>query len=344
MPWLDRLAQPATFGPDTISDNYGAKVVLNDPSDMYVKAKVDQTPLEAATWSKEASAPYPPAARLIAAGLYSVGEWLGIGLYGCVLLLAVAFVGSSLVYCWRTRWYVFPLLYLNFSYFAYRFVYVQDTSYLIMLTVIMAALWLARAGNDACHPLMALAIVIKVSPLYYVRHVLTMRPPVAAGVVAILVAGLVLPYFVWDNYLSIFRFAMENKGSWPDAVAALGVVLPVTAAIWYIETKLGFDLEDKIGWCLVPCAMWFALKMNVPRHLLIVLLVPDKRVTRNLAAAAGLAAYSLFPSLMHFGAVGPITTALLVMALVYFLGRIGWGVVRDDLRHPRRTIGWLLRT
>ena len=84
-----------------------AKVVLNDPSDMYTKARLEQTPLEKATWTREASAPYPPAALLAAAGLYAIGAATGIGFYGMVLLLAALFLALSLWYFLQTRWYCF---------------------------------------------------------------------------------------------------------------------------------------------------------------------------------------------------------------------------------------------
>jgi hypothetical protein len=57
VPLLSGIYQYETYGTDSISDMYGAKVVLNDPSDMFTKERLAQTPLEAATWSKEASAP-----------------------------------------------------------------------------------------------------------------------------------------------------------------------------------------------------------------------------------------------------------------------------------------------
>ena len=89
----------------------------------------------------------------------------GLGIYGMVLLLAVVFIGLSLVLL-ATRWYVFPLLYLNFSYFGTRFVAVQDGSYLVMLVVVIAALLRARR-RVLGHALMAVAIAMKVSPVYH---------------------------------------------------------------------------------------------------------------------------------------------------------------------------------
>ena len=81
---------------------------MNDPLDMYTKARLEQTPLEKATWTREASAPYPPAALLTAAGLYAIGEATGIGFYGMVLLLAALFVGLSLWDFLHTRCTSFP--------------------------------------------------------------------------------------------------------------------------------------------------------------------------------------------------------------------------------------------
>src|SRR4029450_7231052 len=95
-PLLRGVVQFETYGNDTIGNSYVAKVVLNDPLDMYTKARLEQTPLEKATWTREAAAPYPPAALLTAAGLYAIGEAIGLEFYGMVLLLAALFVGASL--------------------------------------------------------------------------------------------------------------------------------------------------------------------------------------------------------------------------------------------------------
>ena len=342
VPWLSGIHQYETYGTDSISDMYAAKVILNDPSDMFTKERLAQTPLEASTWSKEASGPYPPAVLLAEAGLYAFGEWSGIGFYGLILGLACVFLSLSAYYFLRTRWYLFPVLYLNFSYFSYRFVYVQDNTYIVMLVVIMAALFLARAKREACHALMAVAIVMKLSPLYYVKNVLTMRRQTALVFVAILMAGLVLPYFVWDNYLYIYRYGNDLKGDWASAAASLLFIVPFAIVLWYIEVRLHFDMEDRIGWGLVPFAMLLGLKMNVARHLLIVLLVPDKRGIRNVAAAIGLAIPALFPSLVPLNSALLISTGVLCIGLGFYLDQIGWDVVRDDFRHPVRTAKMIL--
>jgi hypothetical protein len=336
LPVLGALPQPDTYGTDTIADMYVARVVLNDPADMYTKAKVAQTPLEAATWTKEASSPYPPAMLLAEAGLYALGEWTGIGFYGMVLMAAVFVVTSSAIYFLKTRWYLFPALYLNFSYFGERFVYVQDGSYLVMLSVILTALWLARAGRDASHALVALAIAMKLSPLYYLTNLPRMRRSVAVVFVGILAAGLVLPYFVLENYLYIFQYGAELKGDWDNLAASLIVVVPFALTVWYVETRLGFDREDRIGWGLVPFALLLALKMNVARHLVIVLLVPDKRGVRNIAAAAGLAVPALLP--VPFNASLAVAAIVLVIGLASYLAEIGWDRVRADLTQPGRTL------
>jgi hypothetical protein len=338
---LSWVRQQDAFGTDTIADSYEAKVVLHNPLDMYTKRGLEQTPQEAATWTTEASAPYPPAVLLAEAGLYAAGEWTRIGFYGLVLLLAALFIGGSAWYFVETRWYVFPLLYLNFSYFGHRFVYVQDGSYLVMLVVILAALFLARAGRTACHALMAVAITMKLSPLYYVKTLPLMSRRMAWLFAGILVAGLIVPYFIWDNYLYIYVFHDELKGGPSGMISGLGLGAIFSALLWYVETRRGFDLEDRIGWALVPFGMFLAMKMNVPRHLLILLLVPDKRGVRNLIAAFALLPPVLFPNAVRFGAALPIATVLLFGVLAWHLRAIGWKTINDDVRHPGRTLRML---
>jgi hypothetical protein len=318
-PVLNRIDQPEMYGTDTIADTYESKVILNDVRDMYTKRQVEQTPLEAATWSKEASAPYPPAVLLAEAGLFALGERLGVGLYGMVLLLALAFLGMSLWYCLQTRWYLFPLLYLNFSYFSERFVHVQDGSYLVMLCVVMAAVLLARTRRPGPHALMALATVMKLSPLFYATEVARMRRRDAAIFVAILVAGLLLPFAIWDNYAYIFRFNDGLKGRWYSSYVAAAIAIPFGVALWRAQDRQQFDLEDRIGWALVPFALFLAFKMNVARHLLIVLLVPDKRGLRTLAAAVALLVPAVAPGVVRFNSALPIATVMLAGTLAWYL-------------------------
>ena len=142
---------------------------------------------------------------------------------------------------------------------------------------------------------------------------------------------------MWDNYLYIYRYGNDLKGDWASAAMSLVFVVPFAIVLWYVEVRLDFDTEDRIGWGLVPFAMLLALKMNTARHLLIVLLVPDKRGIRNVAAAIGLAFPFLFPSLVAFNSALLISTAVLCIGLVFYLDQIGWDVVRDDFRHPGRT-------
>src|SRR5687768_16120016 len=66
LPVLSGVPQMENYGTDTIADMYAAKVVLNDPADMYRRERLEQTPLERATWTRQASAPYPPAALVAA--------------------------------------------------------------------------------------------------------------------------------------------------------------------------------------------------------------------------------------------------------------------------------------
>jgi hypothetical protein len=313
-------------------------VILNDIRDMYTKDKTPQTPLEADTWSKAASSPYPPAVLLAMAVVYAVGEATALGFYGVMFAIGLVFLGLSAIYADRTRWYIFPLAWLNTPYLARRFFYVADDSYLLMLVVCLVALLIARARRPGAHLLMAVATIMKLSPLYYVRYVTAMKRSTSIAFVSILVAGLVLPYFIWPNYLYIYSFHEQTRsGTWAGRFVALAFVALFTLVLAYIETRFPFDDEDRIGWSLVPFAMLLALGMNTARNLLVVLLVPDKRVVRNLAGTLGLGLYWLLPRRPPFGAVTYFLIVLLCGVLAYYLFRIGWTVVADDARHPVRT-------
>ena len=342
VPLLSRVQQHQTYGPDTIADMYEARVVLNDPRDMYTKRLVEQTPLEAQTWSKAASAPYPPVTLLFESALYVIGERTGLGFYGMVSVLAALFLLASLWYTQQTRWYLFPLLYLNFSYFGMQFFYMQQGSYLLMLTAIMGALLLARGGRPAvAHPLMALGTALKLSPVYYLRHLPSMSRGSAALCLAIVIGGLALPVLIWEDYLYIYGFH-NLKGGESETISALLVTVPFTVVIWYVETRLGFSWEDRIGWGLVPGALFLGLKMNSARHLILPLLIPDRRGVRNVAAAIGLALPAIFPGIVRQNSGLLIAAGVLAIGLAYYLREIGWDVVRDDLRHPLRTLRMML--
>jgi hypothetical protein len=279
---------------------------------------------------------------LAEAALFRVGDWLGIGFYGMVLLTAAGFVGLSAWYFLQTRWYVFPALYLNFAYFSERFVHVQDGSYLLMLVTVLAALYLARHRQAMAHILVALAITMKLSPLYYLVNVVNMRRGIAVLFLAVVMAGLVLPIWIWENYLYIFRFNDEIKGDIWSSTGALAIAVPFALVLRYVEQRRNFDLETRIGWGLVPFALLLAYKMNVVRHLLVVLLVPDKQASRNLIAAACLALHAALPGLVLLNSTLPLATLGLIGVLVWHLREIGWDVVRADARQPIRTLRTLL--
>jgi len=337
---LRGVPQPLTYGPDTIADVYESSVVLNDPSDMYTKRRQAQTAIEAATWSKTASSPYPPAALLALAAVDAVGTRTGVGFYGVMLILACLFLSACAIYCLQTRWYVFLVMCVNAPYIAERLVYVQDDTYLLMLLLIMGAMFLARARRPICHLFMAIAIAVKLAPLYYLKNVFSVGWPRAVLMVGIVTLGLVLPYFLWTGYGSIYQFQIHRKGHYlMNAVGAAAFVLPLTLLIAYLEARLDFDVEDRIGWSVVPGGLFLSLTMNAPRHLFVALLVPDKRAWRTIAGALGFAVSHAFAGA---GASTSTMTALVGVVLVGYVARVGWTTVRGDLGHPLRTMDMLL--
>jgi hypothetical protein len=252
------------------------------------------------------------------------------------------FVVQAALYCLATRWYVFPLLGVSGVYFGYRFTYVQDCTYLILLVAVMAALELAKRRSTAAHLLMAFAIAVKVSPLYYATNLPRMRPWTATAFLAALVAAFVLPYFVLDHYLYIFTFQNEIKGGGWRMVGALVVSVPFAILLAYVSVRRGFDLEDRIGWGVLPLAMLLAFNLNVARHLLVVLLVPDKRARRTAAAATAMAIYYMSFGLLRLNSALPISVALLYAILVYELTQVPRLQVQSDLSHPLRSLRMII--
>lgn len=316
IPLLDGIDQPETFGSDTVADSYEARVVLNDVGDMYTKRKTAQTELEAHYWTPASSAPYPPVLLLTEAAMYAVSGHSLEGFYLAVLGVAALFLALSLVYCLRTRWFLFPLLYLNFQYLGERFVWVQDCSYLIMLTVVMMALLAARTRPTITHTLMAIATTMKLSPLFYATEVFRMRRAGAVVFIGVLAAGLLVPWFLWENYLYIYSYGAALKGSSSSHLSAWLATPIIAAGVWYAGRRHNFDLEDRLGWALVPMAFYFAVYSNSARHLLLALLIPDKRVWRNIPVPIGLTLHTFFPEVVRLGSVLSISIGLLVLILV----------------------------
>jgi hypothetical protein len=320
VPLLAHVSQPDSYGNDTVSDIYESRVVRNNPLDMYTKREVEQTPLEASRWSREASGPYPPVALLTLAGMAWIGDRAGVGLYGPVLALACLFMLGSALYCLKTRWYVFPLMCVNATYIAERFVHVQDNSYLLLLVVMLAALFLARRGSPWMHALVALGITIKLSPVYHLKQILRMPRWMAALVILIVVAGLLLPALVFENYFYIYQFHTARKAHyWMNTAGTLLLVVPFTLALAYVEWRADFDWEDRVGWAAVPFALFLAVSLNAPRHLFLVLLLPDKRAARTIAGMLGMAVHLALPSV---GGTGAPTYISLVLLCLVLAGRV----------------------
>jgi hypothetical protein len=202
-----------------------------------------------------------------------------------------------------------------------------------MLLVLMGALLAARRGRGVADLLVSLAITMKLSPLFYVKELGRMPRLRAALCMVILLAGLVLPVLVWDNYLYIFEFNDELKGDPLSAAGAALLAATFALALWYLELREDWDWEDRIGWAVVPFAMFLAFKMNVGRHLLIVLLLPDKRGTRSVVTGMALLPPAILPGLSINVSLS-IATILLALVVAMRLQAIGWATVRADLGRP----------
>ena len=138
--------------------------------------------------------------------------------------------------------------------------------------------------------------------------------------IAIVIVGLGVPYLVWDNYAYINQFQIQRKEHyWVNAALATLAVVGFTAVLVYVEGRRDFDLEDRIGWSVVPFALYLALTMNAARHLFVVLLVPDKRAARTAAGSLGFSLHYAVPRLVSAGGEVYAMAALLAFLLAYRL-------------------------
>ena len=128
-----------------------------------------------------------------------------------------------------------------------------------------------------------------------------------------------LPYFLLPNYLYIYSFQSETRGSLWQTVGAIAVTLPFSYLLWRLQRREKLDLEDRIGWSLVPVALFLAFNVNAARHLLVALLVPDKHAVRTSTAAIGIGIVALSGGRLSINSILPLVTAMLYGFVVWQL-------------------------
>ncbi|MGA1848006.1 MAG: hypothetical protein ACMUHB_01575 [Thermoplasmatota archaeon] len=353
------------FGEDYIADNYTGKVVRNDPTDIYTKEKVDLNEREDALWEKEECSPYPPLGVFVIGGLHLIGDITGLDLFGATILLELIFVVMVMIYCLRTRWYLFPLIMLNvFS--PFRVYVTGGTTNLFLLVMMLSALFAARHRKSFAHYIQAAAIAFKFMPFFYISNIFRMKRKQAFIFSGMVIAGLVLPVFLFDNYLYIYSFHATRGYSFAtslfdhfdiamsDTIAiVLTWTVPVfvaalfTMILYYIENRLNFDWEERIGWSAVPFGLFLGWRLLSTRFFFLMLLLPDKRGTRTfMVFLLSMVQMTMFfadirPFIEH--AVWDISAMIILSFFVYHLLKsIGWKRVRQDLGSPFRTFRELL--
>jgi len=302
--FLDTGFNPTpTPGRDYYADSYTARVVANDPADMYVKRQTPQLP-EEQVWSKPAASPYPPLCLLTMGAMYQAGNSLGLSYYWMAVSLEALFLLLALVYCWKTRWYLFVLLSMN-VFVAWRVWGLgADSSSIMVLLAGMIALVAARFRPSWAHPLVALMIATKLTPVFYLNNFLRMRLPGQLATVAILLCGLVLPLYLIEGYSHIWLFHLQRDteqipramnsiglGNLTEVAVALAYLVPLAIVAWFsimllrVQLACDWDWEDRIGWSLAPFALLFTLRVASMRMFFLAMLLPDKRGSRSIFVA-----------------------------------------------------------
>jgi hypothetical protein len=362
--WLNRGSD---YGCDYYSDAYGARTVYNHPLDMYTRRLTDQTRAET-YWQRRAVAPYPPAELLLLAGAHALGEATGIGLYGVLMSLDLLLLALTLFYSLKTRWYLFPMVELN-VFLAYRFWGIGSCNGLLVLLCLTLGVLVARARPALGSLLGVLAVCLKLTPVFFLTNFLRFRRSTALVAAAMLLAGFVLPLFVFENYRYIYGFhATRDIGPIVKALGAVGVsgahaatlaavagwVLPLVGGgafslvLLYAQMKLDFTWEDRIGWAAVPFSLLFSLRMMSMRTLFEAMAIPDRRRTRSLwLLVMGCADMALRASgvrtIIRDGLWDLCGLVGLLLIARHWLGQIGGEQIRADWAARKQLFSSLFR-
>jgi hypothetical protein len=362
--WLNRGTD---YGCDYYSDAYGARTVFNHPLDMYTRRLTEQTRAET-YWSKRAVAPYPPAELFMLAGAHAVGEATGVGLFGVLMGVDFLLMALVLAYSLRERWYLFPLVYSN-VFLAYRFWGIGSLNGLYVVLFLMLGMFVAKARPNSAILSAVFAVCLKLTPVFFLTNFLRFRRATAVAAGALLFAGFVLPFFVFENYRYIYGFHATRdiapivhvlgllglSGPHAATLAAIaGWVLPLTIGglfalvLLYAQYRLEFTWEDRIGWAAAPFSLLFSLRMLSMRTLFEAMSLPDRRVVRSL----WLFGMGIVDMLLRAARVGRTVQdgvwdacGLLGLVLIsrHWLRAIGRETIRADLAAGLRLLPTLFR-
>lgn len=362
---LGALNRGSDYGCDYYSDTYGARTVYNHPLDMYTRRLTEQTHAET-YWTKRAVAPYPPFELLLLAGAHALGRATGIQLYGVLMALDAVLLAVVLGYSLRRRWYLFPLVELN-VFLAYRFWGIGSCNGLLVMLCLMLGVALARSRPVAGCLLGVFAVCLKFTPVFFLTNFLRFRRRTALAAGVLLLAGFVLPLFVFENYQYIYTFhatrdiapivsalgALGLRGAHTATLAAvLGWIMPLTLSglfslvLLYAQYKLDFTWEDRLGWAAVPFSLLFSLRMLSMRTLFEAMALPDRRVTRSLwLFGMGLADLALrlagASTIVHDGLWDACGLCGLWLVSRHWFRQIGVEAIRADWARRYELLPWL---
>ena len=361
------LNRGVDYGCDYYSDAYGARAVYNHPTDMYTRRLTEQTRPEM-YWPKRSVAPYPPAELFLLAGAHALGEASGVGLYGVLIGMDFLLMGLMLAYALKVRWYLFPLLYTN-VFLAYRFWGIGSLNGLLVVFFLMLGVLLARSRPNAAILSAVFAVCLKLTPVFFLTNFLRFRRATALAATALLLAGFVVPLFVFENYRYIYGFhATRDIGPIVRALGALGVsggqaatlaavagwVMPLVVGgtfslvLLYAQYKLDFTWEDRIGWAAAPFSLLFSMRTLSMRTLFEAMTLPDRRHARSLwIFAMGLIDMALRASgartIVRDGIWDVCGLCGLFLICRHWLRTIGMQAIRADLARGVGLLPALLR-
>ncbi|MEM3342535.1 MAG: hypothetical protein QW728_07570 [Thermoplasmata archaeon] len=280
---------------DLYADSYEARVILNDPLDMYTKSlpitekestcegqRLGTPEFPDKPWTKEDCAPYPPLALAGIALAFAAGGESFSGFYNIQVQLEIVFALFVLLYALQTRRYlIFPLYFLS-PFTVFMFWKESHMSFLVSDFFFLIGLILLESKREgSAFIAMGLSAATKFlnAPMALLTNRLSLRNRWLYFVIPLFIF-LILPVLIFDNYLYIFQ-----RGSDRPVLAPLLTLLCLGELIFFeFFTSPKKYLNDVMGFSMLPSAIYFTLSKDfiAPNYYLLVLSLPDRRYYRNI--------------------------------------------------------------
>ncbi|MEM3342578.1 MAG: hypothetical protein QW728_07785 [Thermoplasmata archaeon] len=280
---------------DFAADTYESRVFLNDYRDAYTKTQIEPRWPENSYFAKPECAPYPPVLLVVLSAIYYGMGGDAVDFY--YFSIAFEFITALvlLLYClMEDRIVPFICYYLN-PVSIWFFGYFWHFTMTIFLFFIFSGMTLYRAGFKRAGMFFAgTAIAAKLFNIFLLaQH----RVKWIWLTWSAVILGLVVPYFIFDNYLSIFtfhsqrglRFLMDSFTFTGGKYLAIGLIallyigtIGVCLMIKRLEILRNYNTLEIMAGSMLPFAFLMGIQVASNYYILMAMMLPTREVRRNI--------------------------------------------------------------